>query len=87
MFVVASSVDADAPLASARDTAAIPKAGKALPRRFPFEVRFDMAQFPRPFGNPIDRFRMSSVMLRPAEVKRQSLNSPYWALFRRVPRR
>jgi hypothetical protein len=67
MFVVASSVDADAPLASARDTAAIPKAGKALLRRLPFEVRFDMAQFPRPFGH-IDRFRMSTVMLRPAQM-------------------
>jgi hypothetical protein len=57
MFVVASPIDADAPLASARETPAIPNAGKALLRRLLFEERFDMAQFPRPFGHigPIDR--------------------------------
>ena len=53
MFVVASPVDADAPLASARDTPAIPNADKALLRRFLFEERLDMAQFSRPFGQQV----------------------------------
>jgi hypothetical protein len=43
MLVVAAPVDADPPLASARDTLAIPNAGKALFRRLVFEERFDMA--------------------------------------------
>jgi hypothetical protein len=51
MFVVASPVDADAPLASARDTPAIPNVGKVLLRRLLFGERFDMAQFSRPFGH------------------------------------
>jgi hypothetical protein len=46
MFVVASPIDADAPLASTRDAPAIPNAGKALLRRLLFEERFDIAQFP-----------------------------------------
>jgi hypothetical protein len=57
MFVVASSIDADAPLASTGDTLATPDAGRALLRCLLFEERFDMAQFPRPFGHigPINR--------------------------------
>jgi hypothetical protein len=43
MLIVASLVDADAPLASARDTPAIPNAGKTFCRLL-FEKRFDMAQ-------------------------------------------
>jgi hypothetical protein len=43
MFVVAWQVDADAPLANARDTAAIPNAGKALLGHLFFEEHFDMA--------------------------------------------
>jgi hypothetical protein len=45
MFDVASPVDADAPLASARVTPAIPNAGKAkaLLGRLLFEEHFDMA--------------------------------------------
>jgi hypothetical protein len=50
MFVVAWSVDADAPLASAKDTAAIPNAGKALLRRLLSEERFDIAHFSPPIG-------------------------------------
>jgi hypothetical protein len=42
-LVVASPVDADAALASARVTPAIPNAGKALLGRLLFEERFDMA--------------------------------------------
>ena len=57
MFVVASPVDADAALASARDTPAIPNADKALLRRLLFEERLDMAQFSHPFGHigPLSR--------------------------------
>jgi len=51
MFVVASPVDTDAPLASARDTTAIPSAGKALL----FEEHFDVAQFSHPFGHSSNR--------------------------------
>ena len=51
MFVVASPVDADAPLASARDTTAIPNVGKASL----FEERFDIAQLSRPFGHSSNR--------------------------------
>jgi hypothetical protein len=71
MFVVASPVDADAPLASARDTPAIPNAGKTFLRRLLFGERFAMAQFSRPFGHigPIDR--MSTVMLCPAQTAGQ----------------
>jgi len=55
MFVVASPVDADAPLASARDTPAIPNAGKALLRRLLFEERFDMGQFSRQWQGKYQR--------------------------------
>src|SRR5262249_38256718 len=49
--VVASPVDAIAPLASERDKPVIPNAGTALLRRLLFfEERFDMAQASRPFG-------------------------------------
>jgi hypothetical protein len=68
MFVVASPVDADAPLASARDAPAIPNTGKALVPLL-FEEPFDMAQFSRPFGHigPINR-SYEHWMLRPAEM-------------------
>jgi hypothetical protein len=49
-FAVPSLVEADAPLASARDTLAIPNAGNALLRRLFFEERFDMAQSPIRLG-------------------------------------
>ena len=86
MFVVACSIDADAPLASAKDTAAIPNAGKALLRRLLSEERFDIAHFSSPFGQigPIDRFRMSTATpctdgANIKELGRQSLNSGYVA--------
>jgi hypothetical protein len=59
MFVVAWSVDADAPLASAKDTAAIPNAGKALLRRLLSEERFDMAHFSPPFVRRLVQFETS----------------------------
>jgi hypothetical protein len=43
MFVVALLVDADAVLANARDTAAMPNAGEALLRRLLFDERCDKA--------------------------------------------
>jgi len=60
MFVVASLVDADALLASARDTPAIPNADKALLRRLLFEERLDMPQFSHQFGHigPLSRGRL-----------------------------
>ena len=72
MFVVASPIDADAPLASARETPAIPNAGKALLRRLLFEERFDMAQFPVRLGT-LDQLidRMSTLMLSPAQTAGQ----------------
>jgi hypothetical protein len=53
MLVVASPVEAEAPLASARDMPAIPNADKALVRRSFFRGRLDMAQFSNPLGRQV----------------------------------
>jgi hypothetical protein len=52
MFVVASPIDADAPLASARDT--------ALLRRLLFEERFDIV--PLVSSGTLDQFGLSGVV-------------------------
>jgi hypothetical protein len=71
--VVASPVDAIAPLASESDKPVIPNAGTALLRRLLFfEERFDMAQFSRPFGaHRTNRYRYVTFRLNPgASVKK-----------------
>ena len=67
--------DADAPLASARVTPAIPNTGKAFLRRLLFKMRFDTAQFPGPFGHigPIAKLGLSGVVPGRHARRRRSL--------------
>ena len=72
MFADASLVEAQAPLASEKDTPAKPNAGRALLRRLAFfEERFDMVQFSHLSGiGPVRRCYVTFGIDRDASLKK-----------------